>query len=263
MRRMLLMTAVALGAPSAWAQDVVLPEAGDGYSVEERFETAKAEGEGGQDEGGYDDDADDDSEDGGDDADKPEKTERADRRSETGSDRGGQRGSVSIMARSGLGPVFGALRSQGYGGFEIAEVDGEIRVTASRRGEVRDLTYDASTGKILSDVSETADGGVTETIANSLGKADTKTKRGRDADSPRGGDGKSEAGGKSGGGGSKGVGAGANASSGKSGKSSGKSAGGGKSGKSSGGGSKGGGKSSSGKGGGKSGGNGKGNGKNK
>lgn len=255
---MLLMTAVALGAPSAWAQDVVLPEGGDGYSVEEPLETAEAESEGGEDGGGHDDEADDadddDSDHVGDEAGKPAKTEREDQRSARGADRGGQRGSVSIMARSGLGPVFGALRSQGYGGFEITEADGEIRVTASRKGEVRDLTYDASTGKILSDVSETARGGATETVAISLGKTDTKTKRGRAAESARGGDGKSKAGGKSGGGGSKGVGAGANASSGKSGDGSGKSAGGG---------SKGGGKSSGGKGGGNSGGNGKGNGKNK
>jgi hypothetical protein len=75
-----------------------------------------------------------------------------DNRSATGAFHGGHHGQVSTMARAGLGPVFGRLRSQGYGNIQIEQVGDEIMVEAtSRDGQIRHLKYDATTGALLSD----------------------------------------------------------------------------------------------------------------
>lgn len=76
-----------------------------------------------------------------------------DNRSTTGEWNGGHRGSVSTMARAGLGPVFGSLRSQGYRNIEISQADGQLFVSAERFGEARSLVYNASNGSLLSDES--------------------------------------------------------------------------------------------------------------
>ena len=75
-----------------------------------------------------------------------------DNRSPNGQFHGGHRGSVSTLARAGLGPVFGNLRSQGYGDIQIEQIGDEITLEAfTRDGRIRKLTYDATTGALLSD----------------------------------------------------------------------------------------------------------------
>ena len=77
---------------------------------------------------------------------------RTDSRSARGAFRGGHHGQVSTLARAGLGPVFGKLRSQGYGDIAIDQIGNEITISAARAAETRQLVYDASTGALLSDV---------------------------------------------------------------------------------------------------------------
>ena len=91
-----------------------------------------------------------------------------DNRSPRGAFRGGHHGTVSTLARAGLGPVFGKLRSQGYGGVDIEQVDGQIFISAERSGEVRHLVYDAATGALVSDVSGPSSGGILGAIASKL-----------------------------------------------------------------------------------------------
>ena len=91
-----------------------------------------------------------------------------DNRSPRGAFRGGHHGTVSTLARAGLGSVFGKLRSQGYGGVEIEQVDGQIFISAQRSGEVRHLVYDAATGALVSDVSGPSSGGILGAIASKL-----------------------------------------------------------------------------------------------
>jgi hypothetical protein len=122
-----------------------------------------------------------------------------DNRSPRGAFRGGHRGSVSTLARAGLGPVFGKLRSQGYGGVEIEQVGDEILISAARAGETRRLVYDANTGALLSDVSEASSPGIVEAITTRLKKDPAERgKLTRDARSSRvearGGSGKDKAG---------------------------------------------------------------------
>jgi hypothetical protein len=84
--------------------------------------------------------------------DEDEPVSATDNRSSTGQFHGGHRGSVSTLARAGLGPVFGKLRSQGYGDIQIEQVGDDIMIEAlSRSGQVRRLTYDATTGALVSD----------------------------------------------------------------------------------------------------------------
>jgi hypothetical protein len=94
--------------------------------------------------------------------------DRTDSRSPTGAFRGGHAGSASTLAQAGLGPVFGKLRSQGYGGIEIEQVGDEIFVSARRAGETRSLVYDATTGALVSDVSAASPQGLLETISTKL-----------------------------------------------------------------------------------------------
>ena len=91
-----------------------------------------------------------------------------DNRSPQGAFRGGHHGTVSTLARAGLGPVFGKLRSQGYGGIDIEQVDGQIFISAERSGEVRHLVYDAATGALVSDASGPSSGGILGAIASKL-----------------------------------------------------------------------------------------------
>jgi hypothetical protein len=104
-------------------------------------------------------------------------TERHDNRSARGQERGGHHGTVSTMARAGLGPVFGALRSQGYGNIEISESGGQIFVSAMRDGETRNLVYDAATGGMLDDRSEVSSGGLIERLTGKARK-DSKARGG-------------------------------------------------------------------------------------
>jgi hypothetical protein len=90
-------------------------------------------------------------------------------RSPTGQFHGGHHGSVSTLARAGLGPVFGKLRSQGYGDIQIEQVGDEITIEAfSRDGQMRRLTYDATTGALLSD--EQGQPNLMQSIANTFRK---------------------------------------------------------------------------------------------
>ena len=87
--------------------------------------------------------------------------------SSTGAVHGNHRGSVSTLARAGLGSVFGKLRSQGYDDIAIEQRDGMIFVSGSRRDQTRHLVYDAATGALVSDVSEPS-GGILEALASKL-----------------------------------------------------------------------------------------------
>ncbi|HPG22764.1 MAG TPA: hypothetical protein PLH75_08240 [Amaricoccus sp.] len=85
-----------------------------------------------------------------------------DSRSARGMERAADGAQVSRMARAGLGPVFGALRSQGYGAVEMSEAEGLITIDAARGGESRTLVYDAATGALLSDSVQPSSGGFAE-----------------------------------------------------------------------------------------------------
>lgn len=157
MRISIVALALALGAQAGWAQDGTDPAQTDtGTVTEETVETTDAtDGEGGGADGSGETEA-EVAEDTGEGA---EAAEWHDNRSPTGQWNGGHRGSVSTMARAGLGPVFGALKSQGYGNIAISEADGRIFVSAERAGETRSLVYDAGTGAMLSDVTEASSSG--------------------------------------------------------------------------------------------------------
>ena len=53
---------------------------------------------------------------------------RTDNRSSRGAFHGGHHGQVSTLARAGLGPVFGKLRSQGYGDIAIEQLGNQITI---------------------------------------------------------------------------------------------------------------------------------------
>ena len=90
-----------------------------------------------------------------------------DNRSSNGQFHGGH-GSVSTLARAGLGPVFGKLRSQGYGDIRIEQIGDEITLEAFRDGQMRKLTYNATTGALLSD--EQGQPNLIQSIANTFRK---------------------------------------------------------------------------------------------
>ena len=72
------------------------------------------------------------------DAEAPEIEVRTDNRSPTGAFRGGHHGTVSTLATAGLGPVFGKLRSQGYGDIRIERMgDQNLHLGRPRRGGAR------------------------------------------------------------------------------------------------------------------------------
>ena len=98
---------------------------------------------------------------------------RTDNRSSRGAFRGGHHGQVSTLARAGLGPVFGKLRSQGYGDIAIEQLGNQITISAARAGETRQLVYDASTGALLSDVSGPSTDGVLRAFSSKLNKQST------------------------------------------------------------------------------------------
>ena len=92
-----------------------------------------------------------------------------DNRSPNGQFHGGHRGSVSTLARAGLGQVFGNLRSQGYGDIQIEQIGDEITLEAfTGDGQIRKLTYDATTGALLSD--EQGQPNLIQSIANTFRK---------------------------------------------------------------------------------------------
>jgi hypothetical protein len=201
-RRSILFAALALGAQTAWAQDVSDPVSPDiGVVAEDPMGTDVAidpgtdvvvdETDPGTDvvveetDPGTDvvvdetdpgtDVVDDETGPGTDvvvedetDSDNGVVEEWHDNRSPRGAFRGGHHGTVSTLARAGLGPVFGKLRSQGYGGVDIEQVHGQIFISAERSGEVRHLVYDAATGALVSDVSGPSSGGILGTIASKL-----------------------------------------------------------------------------------------------
>ena len=262
MRRSILLTVLALGAQAAWAQDATDPT-GDEVVVEETSETVEQTTDDGdgtevmdetevvedevgrrgrrrrgrrarsrrrvssrtigdeaevvEDETGVEDDETEVSDDG--------EAVRTDNRSARGAFRGGHHGQVSTLARAGLGPVFGKLRSQGYGDIAIEQVGNEITISAARAGETRQLVYDASTGALLSDVAGPSSDGILRGFSSKLKKQSTvSSKRGgkgsdaasagtKDRSNGKGGGGKS--GGKDGGGNSSGKGGGNGKSSGK------------------------------------------------
>jgi hypothetical protein len=204
MRRSILLTALALGAQAAWAQDATDPvTAEDEVVVEETTETVETVEEATDDGDGTDvmeevtevveddplDDEDEMVEDdavlvGGDEiADDGGEAVRHDNRSARGAFRGGHHGQVSTLARAGLGPVFGKLRSQGYGDIAIEQAGNEISISAARAGETRQLVYDASTGALLSDVSETSSGGIFQSLSKKMKKESTvSSKRARSSE---------------------------------------------------------------------------------
>ncbi|WP_127903039.1 hypothetical protein [Solirhodobacter olei] len=55
------------------------------------------------------------------------------------------------LAQTGLGPVYQALRDQGFSQMQTYQEQGRIRVTARRGGALRQLVYDAGTGRLLWD----------------------------------------------------------------------------------------------------------------
>jgi hypothetical protein len=203
MRRSILLTALALGAQAAWAQDATDPvTAEDEVVVEETTETVETVEEATDDGDGTDvmeevtevvedDPLDDEDEMVEDDAVLDSGDEVADdggaiphdNRSARGAFRGGHHGQVSTLARAGLGPVFGKLRSQGYGDIAIDQAGNEISISAARAGETRQLVYDASTGALLSDVSETSSGGIFQSLSKKMKKESTvSSKRARSSE---------------------------------------------------------------------------------
>jgi hypothetical protein len=188
MRRSILATALALGAQAAWAQDVtdpgpvpggtetVMEETTTEANTKTTTETTATDEETdvAEDTGAVEEDvigdatpvevtetevADDvDPDQGGVVEDETEvvldgsEPVAHDNRSATGAFHGGHHGQVSTMARAGLGPVFGKLRSQGYGNIQTEQVGDEIVVAAtSRDGQIRHLRYNATSGALLSD----------------------------------------------------------------------------------------------------------------
>ena len=195
MRRSILVAALALGAQAAWAQDtteVMTPETEVVDIVSETSEgdgEADLAGEGAGDTGTEVPESDGDEtgvvaeeeaaevevvedetevEVVEEDAKAPEIEVRTNSRSPTGAFRGGHHGRVSTLATAGLGPVFGKLRSQGYGDIRIERMGDQIFISAARGAEVRELVYDATTGTLVSDVSAGAPTGLVETIAAKL-----------------------------------------------------------------------------------------------
>ncbi len=59
--------------------------------------------------------------------------------------------------QTALAPVLERLEAQGYGGFEVENERGQLKVEAVKDGVERELVYDASTGKLLSDVQHPTD----------------------------------------------------------------------------------------------------------
>jgi hypothetical protein len=209
MRRSLIFTVFALGAQAAWAQDAAEPMVPDAAVVEDTAEITEpvveeADSQTAEETLGTDTDVVDEADpapaedtvapptETADEEPIAEDTETAegdgtdsdgvvdeepapahvDDRSATGAFRGGHHGTVSTLARAGLGSVFGTLRSQGYGDIQIEQLGGVINVSAARGGEIRHLSYSASSGALLSDA--TGPRSLLETIAGKLkGKPDT------------------------------------------------------------------------------------------
>jgi uncharacterized membrane protein YgcG len=59
--------------------------------------------------------------------------------------------------QTALAPVLERLESQGYGGFEVENERGTLKVEAVKNGVERELRYDAATGKLLSDTQSSTD----------------------------------------------------------------------------------------------------------
>ena len=180
MRRSILVAALALGAQAAWAQDtteVMTPETevvDIDSETSEGDDTEVPESDGDETEVAAEEEEAEVVEDETEaevveeDAEAPEIEVRTDSRSPTGAFRGGHHGRVSTLATAGLGPVFGKLRSQGYGDIRIERMGDQIFISAARGAEVRELVYDATTGTLVSDVSAGAPTGLVETIAAKL-----------------------------------------------------------------------------------------------
>jgi hypothetical protein len=194
MRRSILLTVLALGAQAAWAQDATDPTgddvvvdamgetveqtAGDGDSTDVLENETEVVGEVDDGVEAVDDEAEvvddvtgiaDEEVEVSDD----DESVRTDNRSARGTFRGGHHGQVSTLARAGLGPVFGKLRSQGYGDIAIEHVGNEISISAARAGETRQLVYDASNGALLSDVAVPSSEGILQGFSNKLKKQST------------------------------------------------------------------------------------------
>jgi hypothetical protein len=198
MMRSILLTVLALGAQAAWAQDATDPtssevlveetsvtveqmtDTGDGTVVIDDTEVVEDDdgdevvrdevvveepSETVEDETGIIEDAAEVSD--GDEA------VRTDSRSARGAFRGGHHGQVSTLARAGLGPVFGKLRSQGYGDISVEQAGTEISISAARAGETRELVYDASTGALLSDVAGPTSTGILQRLSSKPRKQST------------------------------------------------------------------------------------------
>ena len=127
---------------------------------------------------------------------------RTDSRSARGVFRGGHHGQVSTLARAGLAPVFGKLRSQGYGDIAIEQVGNAITISAARAGETRQLVYDASTGALLSDVAGPSSDGILRSFSSNPKKQSAvgskRERKGSDA-ADAGGEDRSNSNSKSGG----------------------------------------------------------------
>ena len=127
---------------------------------------------------------------------------RTDSRSARGVFRGGHHGQVSTLARAGLAPVFGKLRSQGYGDIAIEQVGNAITISAARAGETRQLVYDASTGALLSDVAGPSSDGILRAFSSNPKKqsavSSKRERKGSDA-ADAGGEDRSNSNSKSGG----------------------------------------------------------------
>jgi hypothetical protein len=197
MRRSILATVLALVAQAAWAQDstdTVIPEVPDTEVQSEGTASETAETEVATESETTEDTtsetevaeetevveetetevevAEDPETDVVVDEDEP--VTATDNRSPTGQFHGGHRGTVSTLARAGLGPVFGKLRSQGYGDIQNEQVGDEIMIEAlSRSGQVRRLTYDATTGALVSD--EQGEPNMLRAITNTFRKDRTGT----------------------------------------------------------------------------------------
>jgi hypothetical protein len=217
MQRSIVLIVLALGAPAVWAQDAT-DVTGDEAIVEATNETAAPTPDAGTDtstgtgtetvpgvteeetdvvededdgDGAIDDEAEVVEDEIGVEGDETEVSDegdavRTDSRSARGAFRGGHHGQVSTLARAGLGPVFGKLRSQGYGDIAIEQVGNAITISAARPGETRQLVYDASTGALLSDVAGPSSDGILGAFSSTPKKqsavSSKRERKGPDAD---------------------------------------------------------------------------------
>jgi hypothetical protein len=95
---------------------------------------------------------------------------------------------AALSQARGVQGVVDALRAQGYSDVEVSRPQaGRITVEARRAGSERELVYDASTGRLLSDQSHRNDHAGTATAGHEAGDDHGGSAAGHDAGDDHGG----------------------------------------------------------------------------